>query len=234
MNSMNDKMMAKVSGVMVGIVTDNKDPENMSRVKVKLPVHDDATATDWIRIATLMGGKDRGTLFIPEVNDEVLVAFHMGDIREPFVIGMLWNKKMPPPAGKDDKNNIRKIVSRQGHEITFDDKEQDGKLTLKTKDGHLLEFLDKNDTVTLKEKSGQNMLTIKGSPSNEIEIKSGTSKITLNNKGDVTIESAKSLKVKSTQLNLEASATMSIKAGASLDVKCDGLVNIKGAMVKIN
>lgn len=234
LNAMNEKMLGLVNGVYTGIVTDNKDPENLGRVKVKIPIIDDKNALDWARMTTLMAGKDQGTLFLPEVGDEVLIAFQMGDIRVPIVIGCLWNKKQLPPKGKDDKNNIRKIVSRMGHELTFDDTQGDGKVTLKSKKGLQLELLEKKDTITLKESSGNNTITIKGSSSNQIEIKSGTSKITINSKGDATIESAKSIKLKSTQISIEAKAALDLKASAAINLKSDGIVSIKGSIVKIN
>lgn len=234
LNSMNDRLLGLVQGVYVGIVTDNKDPENLGRVKVKIPILDDKNALDWARMTTLMAGGGRGTLFLPEVGDEVLVAFQMGDIREPIVIGSLWNKQGPPPSGKDEKNNIRKITSRAGHEMMFDDTDGNGKITMKTKKGQQLEISEKDDTIKLQEQNGQTIITIKGGSSNEIEVKSGTTKIVINNKGDATIESSKAIKLKSTQIAIEATATLDLKASAALNLKSDGLITIKGSIVKIN
>lgn len=229
-----ESLIPKIDGVMVAIVTDNKDPENLARVKLKLPLREGETETDWTRIATLMAGKDRGTLFIPEVGDEVLVAFHLGEVRQPYVIGMLWNKKDPSPAGKNDKNDVRKFKSRAGHELTFDDNDSDGKVTIKTKKGQIIELLDKDSSLKIADSSGNNEVLIKGGSANEISIKASTSKITMNAKGDIQIESTKQIKIKSTQVNIEASATLALKASASVDIKSDGIINIKGSMVKIN
>ncbi|MEI7027501.1 phage baseplate assembly protein V [Paenibacillus sp. y28] len=234
MNHTNDDLIPKINGVMVAIVTDNKDPEGLARVKLKLPLREGESETDWTRLATMMAGKDRGSLFIPEVGDEVLVAFHLGEVRQPYVIGMLWNQKNPSPAGEKDKNNIRKIKSRHGHELIFDDNESDAKVTVKTKKGNIVDMVDKDDSIKIADSSGNNTIVIKGGSANEITIKSSTSTIKMNAKGDISIESTKSLKLKSTQVNIEASATMSLKAGATLDLKADGIINIKGSMVKIN
>lgn len=233
-NRMNDMMLGLVNGVYIGIVADNKDPENHGRVKLTIPVFDETKTTGWARVATLMAGSGRGSLFVPEVGDEVVVAFQLGDLRYPIVIGSLWSGKQLPPAGKDEKNNIRKLHSRAGHQLSFDDTEGDGKLTVKTKKGHVVEMLDKTDTVTIKESGGTNSITIKGGSSNEIEVKSGSSKITINSKGEVEINSPKSVTVKGAQITVDASATLDLKAGAALNIKTDGMLTLKGSMVKIN
>lgn len=230
----NDELLGLVNGVYIGIVTDNKDPENLGRVRVKIPVLDNQNAMNWARVATLMAGKQRGSLFLPEVGDEVLIAFQMGDLREPIVIGSMWNKNAPPPNGKDERNNIRKITTRAGHEIIFDDTDGDGKITLKTQSGHALVLSDKQDQITLQEQSGQHTLKIKGGSANQIELASGSSKIMLNNKGTVTIESVKEVKLKAAQIALEATATLDLKASAALNLKSDGIVTVKGSIVKIN
>ncbi|MDD9266888.1 phage baseplate assembly protein V [Paenibacillus sp. GCM10023248] len=223
----------KIGGVMVGVVSNNNDPDKLGRVKLKLPLQETETETDWVRIATMMGGKDMGSLFIPEVNDEVLVAFHLGELRQPFVIGMLWNPKNKPPAPAD-KNDLRMIKSRSGHELSFNDKSGDESITIKTKKGQIIELKDKDDSISIADQSGNNKIMIKGGSANEISIVSQTSKITLNAKGDIGIESTKEIKIKSTMINIEASANMALKAGAMLDIKSDGMINIKGSMVKIN
>ncbi|TDF97275.1 hypothetical protein E1757_14935 [Paenibacillus piri] len=233
LRGMSEPVFPKIDGVMVAVVTNNKDPEGLARVKLKLPLREAETETDWVRIATLMAGKDRGSLFIPEVGDEVLVAFHLGEIRQPFVIGTLWSKTQPSPKG-NDKNNLRKFKSRAGHELEFDDDDADAKVTIKTKKGQTIVFSDKQDTIDIHEQSGNNAIQIKGASANEITIKSSTSVIKLNATGDVSIESSKAITLKSTQVQIEASATMALKAGASLDIKSDGIITMKGSMVKIN
>ncbi|WP_127582984.1 phage baseplate assembly protein V [Paenibacillus koleovorans] len=221
----------RMASVMIGIVTNNKDPEKQARVKLKLPILGLDKETDWVRIATLMGGKEMGSLFIPEVNDEVLVAFHLGDLSQPIVIGTLWNGKQAPPKGEDN-NTVRKIVSKKGHEITFNDDDSKAAVTVKTKKGHTLELSDKDDKLTVKDKSGNNSIVMDGS-GNKVTIKSSTSEITMSASGDISIKSNKAIELSSTQIKLEAKAQLSLKAGM-VDINADGILNIKGSMVKIN
>ncbi|MFD2673194.1 phage baseplate assembly protein V [Marinicrinis sediminis] len=235
MESLNgqETMSPIIPGVMVGIVTNNKDPEKLARVKLKLPLREGENETDWVRIATMMVGKDKGSLFIPEVGDEVLVAFHLGEIRKPYVLGMLWNKKEGSPKA-DDKNNLRKIKSRSGHELIFDDTDGEEKVTIQTKSGTLIEWDDAKDTILMADKNNKNKVTVEGGSVQQVSIECGSNKVTVNGKGDVSIESVKSLKMKSVQLDIEATGSMNIKAGASLNIQSNGMLAVKGSMVKIN
>ena len=128
----------KIEGVMVGVVTNNKDPDGLGRLRVRLPVRESNDDSYWARIATLMGGNGRGTFFLPEVGDEVLLAFDHGNGDYPYVIGGLWNgEDKPPETNSDGKNNIRKIRSRSGHEILFNDdaETKQEKVVIQTKAG---------------------------------------------------------------------------------------------------
>jgi uncharacterized protein involved in type VI secretion and phage assembly len=105
--------MSLINGVVIGIVT---KVEETGRVKVHFPWLDDLHESDWIRVATMMGGKGRGSFFMPEVKDEVLVAFDHGDARFPYIVGFLWNGQDEPPA---DQVSIRRLQSVNGHRISF-------------------------------------------------------------------------------------------------------------------
>jgi uncharacterized protein involved in type VI secretion and phage assembly len=106
---------------VIGIVTDNKDPQKLGRVKVKIPVLSDTDTTFWAPIIMSGAGKNRGWFFIPEVDDEVLILFEHGDIHRPLVVGSLWNGKDKPPDKNPGGNPRRVVKSRQGSKITFDD-----------------------------------------------------------------------------------------------------------------
>jgi uncharacterized protein involved in type VI secretion and phage assembly len=118
--------MRQFNGVYPAIVIDNVDPDNIGRVKVRLPclgASDEEGYAPWARIATLMAGNNRGTWFIPDVNDEVLIVFEGGDLSRPYVIGCLWNGIDKPPESMDGtrENNRKVLRSRSGVKITLDD-----------------------------------------------------------------------------------------------------------------
>ena len=83
------------NGLVIGIVTNNKDPDKLGRVRVKFPTLADDLEGWWARVLSLNAGKQRGLLMMPQVGDEVVVGFEHGDPPRPFVVGSLWNGKEP-------------------------------------------------------------------------------------------------------------------------------------------
>lgn len=201
----------RIFGVVVGIVTNNQDPDGMGRLRVRFPWRDADEESYWARVATMMAGNGRGSWFLPEVDDEVLVAFDHGDIHHPYVIGSLWNgQDAPPQTNSDGENNIREIKSRAGHEFILDDTQAAEKVVIKTKGGHV---------ITLDDTAGGEKI--------EIIDKTGSNKIVIDSmQNSISLESAMMLKIKSTQIEISADAAMTIKAGAAL--------TLQGAVIKIN
>lgn len=147
-------------GVYPAEVTDLADPDSQGRVKIRLPWSpDDAGYEVWARLAVLMAGANRGTWFIPEAGDEVLVAFEGGDPRRPYVIGGLWNGSDTPPETMDGsaKNNIKSIVSRQNIRITLDDSDGAEKLTLITPQQQSLVIDDGAKSIEIKDANGNSV-----------------------------------------------------------------------------
>ncbi len=224
----------QVGGVACGIITNNQDPDKLGRVKLSFPWLSDENESDWVRITALMSGKQMGGFFLPEVGDEVLVAFEHGDMNHPIVIGALWNGKAKPPEDNaDGKNNIRKIKSRSGHEIVFDDnsEEKKEKLEIKTSAGHTIVLDDASgkEKVGIQSKAGHKILLDDASGGEKIEIadKSGSNKIVIDSaQKAINIESGMQLKIKSNKVEIEAAA--------SLTLKSSGMVTIQGMPVKIN
>ncbi len=208
-----EQSAGRIYGVEAGIVTNNQDPDGLGRVKIKFPWLSEDNETGWARIATIMAGKERGSFFLPEVGDEVLVAFGHGDINNPYVIGALWNEKdRPPETNSDGKNNIRRLRSRSGHEIIFNDDSA-------TKKEKIEIHTNAKHKITLDDSAGGEKI--------EIVDKTGNNKITIDsNQNSINIESTVQLKIKSQIIEIEAGGTMTIKAGT--------LLNLQGSLVKIN
>lgn len=106
---------------MIGIVTDNKDPQKLGRVKVRFPAMATQEQGDWTPIVMLGAGKNRGWFFIPEIDDEVVCLFEHGDVEHPIVIGSLWNGKDKPAGANPGGVPKRMIKSRGGTTVTMDD-----------------------------------------------------------------------------------------------------------------
>jgi uncharacterized protein involved in type VI secretion and phage assembly len=152
-------------GVHPALVTDVNDPDGVGRVRIKLPWSPDgdgATYEAWARLATLMAGGDRGTWFVPEVDDEVLAVFESGDPARPYVIGALWNGKDAPPESISQKNDIRAIHSRNGVVLTFDDTDGQERLRLETPGGQTVTLADGPSTITIQDANG-NTVTLDSS-----------------------------------------------------------------------
>lgn len=155
-------------GCYPALVQDIKDPDRQGRVKVSLPWSPDgqnARYEVWARLATLFAGHQRGSWFIPDVNDEVLVVFEGGDVRRPCVIGGLWNGSDAPPAQMDGSGrNTKKVIrSRNGIQITLDDEDGREQLKLETPGGcsatlsdgpGVIEIVDSNGNSVKLESSG--------------------------------------------------------------------------------
>ena len=138
---------------VIGIVTDNKDPDKLARVKVKIPSLSMEDTTWWAPLISIGAGKNRGWYFIPEVDDEVLVMSEHGDIGRPLIVGALWNGKDKPPDSNSSGSNPKRVYkSRSGNLIEFDD--EGGKVTISDGGGKGVIIIDKANKITIEAKSG--------------------------------------------------------------------------------
>ncbi|MGZ5442160.1 MAG: phage baseplate assembly protein V [Thermoanaerobaculia bacterium] len=194
-----------LKGVGIGLVTQNKDPEGLCRVKVSFPWHHEPSESYWARLAMPMAGKDRGFVTIPEVGDEVLVIFEREDLRFPYVLGALWNGKDKPPLANDDGRNDKRIFkSRKKHYLLFDDGAQ-GVVELAHEKGRKVVFDDTG-------------FVVQDERGNQVKVDS--------NSGAMTIEAKGQLNIKATSITIEATGTLELKANATL--------TIRGSLVQIN
>lgn len=212
----------KIYGVVMGIVTNNQDPKKMHRVQVKFPWLADDAGSWWARIATPMSGGGRGMYFLPEVNDEVLVAFEHGDVRFPYVVGSLWNGQDSPPSNNaDGQNNIRVIHSRSGHLVRLDDTNGDEKV----------EVIDKTGGNSITIKSSDNSITIVCTGRMSLQANG----IDITSQSDLNIQANTTLNMASQgPMSIQGSSTVTVSADATMDVTADAVMTIQGAMVNIN
>jgi uncharacterized protein involved in type VI secretion and phage assembly len=196
---------ARFYGVYPAIVTDLQDPDGQGRVKVRLPWSidgGDASFEAWARLATMMAGNDRGSFFLPDVEDEVLVSFGSGDPRQPFVVGALWNGRDAPPERVDRQNTKKVLRSRNGVTVTLDDTEA---FVVRTPGGRTVSLRDGDAAIVIEDGAG-----------NSIKLEST----------GISIKAAAEVKVEGAMVKVSA-AMVTVDAGMSTFsgvVKCDTLI----------
>jgi uncharacterized protein involved in type VI secretion and phage assembly len=252
----------RVYGLVLGLVTNNQDPDNMGRVKVKYHMLDQAVESDWCRVVNFYAGKDRGNMWLPEVEDEVVLGFEHGDVNFPYVLGAVFNGKDTPPIGKNKDNDLKRLKSRSGHEFTFDDKKGNEKITLWDKARkNMIEIDVKKDKITILAETGFMDIFIKKKihmkcedllveASKSITYKSG-GPIDVKAAKDITVKGDKAMKIEAAQkINVESkgaaiemkastmlkgqAAQFEIKASGPGKMESGGPLTIKGAIVNIN
>ncbi len=149
-------------GCYPAVVCDVRDSDGLGRVKVTLPWAPDpggARYEAWARLATLMGGRGRGSWFVPDVDDEVLVVFEGGDTRRPYVVGALWNGRDAPPERMDGAgSNDRKVLrSRNGVRVTLDDRQGQEQFVCETPGGQRITLKDGAGSVEIVDSNGNSV-----------------------------------------------------------------------------
>jgi len=209
----------RFDGVVPAIVTDVRDPDDIGRVKVKFPWLADQYESDWARMTQPGAGPNRGMVFLPEVNDEVLVAFEHGDFRRPYVVGALYNGQDKPNLGDDLVDGSSGAVKRRGYispkgsALVFLDEDTKEGIALLASDGSVRISLSTTDT------------TIKITSTGEIQIKGD---------GDVTVKAGGSLSLAAqTSVSIEAGTSLELK-GATVKIHSDGPLTAEGTPIQLN
>jgi len=203
---------SKIYDPVIGIVTDNKDPSKLGRVKLKIPIMSDQDSTFWCPVVMLGAGKNRGWFFIPEPQDEVLVLFEQGDLNRPIVVGAMWNGKDKPHEKNSGTNPRRVIKSRQGSRIIFDDE----------KEQMILEDGVKKGRITFDAKA------------NKITIEALDGDVCFQTPADDMIIVAKSIEPTASQnLEIHAGQAMAWGAGGSATIK-SSQTTLSGSKVNTN
>lgn len=242
----------RMYGVATGKVQEVRDPLGLGRVKVVFPWladdNVDAVVIDendrrahsyWARVATFMAGPQRGAYFIPEVGEEVLVAFEHGELDRPVIVGMLWNKEAAPPVMMDDegKNDVRGLYTRTKHKIVLDDSADKPSILIVDQTGQNRIFIDTANKRMEIAVDGD--LTIKAT--GNVEITAGKNitidaaqNVDIKAKANVSVEATQAANVKAnTQATFEGAAQAEVK-GAAVAIKGSAMTEIQGGLVKIN
>lgn len=204
---------ATFPGVAVGVVTSNADPKHLARVKVRFPALSDTVESTWASVVTPMAGAQRGVYLLPEVGDTVLVAFELGDVNRPFVLGGFWSPAQKPPSPGDQANTQRLLRSRSGHTVRLDD----------TEGAERIEIVDK---------SGNNSITIE-TAGNKITVK-GAGPVTVTTDGDLQLSAKGAVKLSGRQVQISAQQALSLTGQAEAELTSSGALKIQGSTVDIN
>jgi phage protein D/phage baseplate assembly protein gpV len=196
--------------LVVGVVTNNNDPEQTGRVRVKYPSLSDSEESAWARVASMSAGNGRGLMMLPQLDEEVIVGFEQGDTRRPIVLGSLFNGKDKPGADllQNRDGSFALLSNEKAHIHTKKD----------------LEI--KSDQKMIVEVQQDQNFKVQGNMNHET---TGNSKLKAQ---QYTVEAGTSLTVKGVSVTVEASASLTLK-GATIDVQASGPLNLKGAIINI-
>ncbi|MEM9980544.1 MAG: phage baseplate assembly protein V, partial [Cyanobacteria bacterium P01_D01_bin.2] len=239
---------------LVGIVADNNDPKGWGRVRVKFPTLTEDHMSYWARVVSAGAGASRGLDCLPEINDEVLVAFEHGDIHRPYIVGGVWNGSDAPPekpekSVADGKVRLRTFKTRTGHSLQFIEEDKDSskkgvyvdtvyghqvdlndsekKSQIKTKEGHYILFDDSNKKIEIKTNGGHKIL-----------LDEGSSKIDVISKGSINVKSGSSgnsenIAINGGNITLKGSTGITLQVGStSIKLTSTG-VTISGATISV-
>ncbi|MEO7308604.1 MAG: phage baseplate assembly protein V [Ferruginibacter sp.] len=208
------QIIAPLAEPQIAIVKDNKDPDNMGRVRVQMLWQKGNEMTEWIRVMTpdagsgKGGGRNRGLVVIPEPDDQVLICFRYNDPDRPFVMGSLFHGKSGGGGGQS--NNTKSLNSKSGHTITLDD----------------------GAGITIVDKSGKNLIVIDGT--NAINVTADL-KIELSNGKSSIVMDGDTISISAAHININGTDDAAMFSGsASFDTKKDGAATMAGKNVTVS
>ncbi|WP_013322021.1 VgrG-related protein [Gloeothece verrucosa] len=213
--------------LLVGIVTDNKDPDGLGRVKVKMPTLTEDHTSYWARVVAIGAGIQRGFDCLPEVNDEVLIGFEHGDIHRPYVFGGVWNGKDKPPEPVEDsvvgaKVRLRTFKTRIGHKLQFVEEDKGASKSgvyIETAKKHQIRINDSDRHIEIKTTNGHQIKMDDAGQKIDIKTTSGH-QITMNDGG--------------ASITVQSIGNLTIQAQGNINISANGTISIQGAMIRLN
>lgn len=213
-------LLPAIEGLQIGVVTQlASDPDGENRILVKIPVIHKNDDGAWCRVSTLDAGDARGSFFLPEIGDEVIVGFINKDPRHGVVLGMLNSSKKPAPLSATDDNHEKGFQTRSKMKMIFNDDKKS--LNIETPGGNKVIITEEDKKIHLEDQNGN--------------------KITMNSDG-ITMESIKDIILKATgdvkaegvNIGIKGSAQTKVEGGSGAELSSGGTTNVKGSMVNIN
>ena len=223
----NAGLAGPISGLQIGkVVQLESDPEGEGRILVTVPTIDEDAQGIWTRVATLDAGADRGSFFMPEVNDEVIVGFINDDPRHPVLLGMLHSSANPAPLTAQSANDKKGFTTRSKMHLSFDDGTKT--ITIDTPAGNSITLDEAGTKIEITDQNGNKVTMdsagIKVESPLAIEIKAGT---------NLTLSAAASLSISAASVSIKADADVSME-GAIAKLSSQGITEVTGSIVKIN
>ncbi|MDD4778615.1 MAG: type VI secretion system tip protein VgrG [Fermentimonas sp.] len=213
-------LTSAVNGLQIGVVIGlENDPENSGRIAIKLPVVDSQGEGIWARVATLDAGENRGSFFLPEPGDEIIVGFLNDDPDRPIVLGMLNSSAKPPPLTAKDENHEKGFVTRSEIRFIFNDEKKS--VTIETPGGKKAVLDDDAGAIRFEDENGNNIAI-------------DSSGITIDSKGDIKIKATGNISIEGMNVNTKANAQFKAEGSAGAEVSSGAVSVIKGSVVQIN
>ncbi len=229
-----DGSLSSIPGVAIGVVKENWDKEHPGMVKVELVLGEkEKSILDWMPVAVPYAGKEFGTYFLPEIGSQVLVAFQLGEINSPIVIGCLWNQTdVTPPEAANEKNTVKTIRTKGGNQIVISEESGKEKITVETKGGQKLLLDDENQKMALQDKDGKNAVTLDTKNGEMTFTADKKAVFSIHGKAMLTLDgSGQKMELKTNAIEIEAAQALQLK-GQTL--KAEGTsTEIKGQSVKV-
>ena len=221
-------LLPGVNGLQIGVVVQiHDDPIGEDRIRIKLPTLDNVSEGIWARMAALDAGKNRGTFFRPEVNDEVILGFLNDDPRDPVVLGVLHSSAKPAPITPTQDNFQKGIYTRTGMVLLFDDEQPS--MTLETPGGNKIVISDEDKGISLSDQNG-NTVTLKDSG---ISL-SSPKDISLEATGSLTLSASQDVTIQGLNVNAKANAQFKAEGNAGAELSTSAIAVLKGSLVQIN
>lgn len=241
----------KIPGIISGIVKENWDSEHPGKVRVEYFLGEEGkNLTGWIPVASLYAGNGYGAYALPEVGEEVILAFFMGNRNCPVVLGSVWNRKnVLPDNTAVEKNTVKKLRTKGGCEICFSEEEGKEQILIRTPKELQILVEDEKETIRISDRDGKNGLQIDGKngtltmlADKKLELSvGGKVMVSLDGNagtvkaaaGKINVNADQSLELKGQSMKQEGS-TVQIKGSGTLKLEAGGTAQLKGAMVQIN